>query len=215
MSLYDLTFTKVKDTSGKLADPTDYDGAIAEAMHRYSRHRPRLQCADLSGSGTADIDLPTDWCPGLSEIVSIEYPVGNVPETLLESSDWKYYRTPDAVKLRMLAATPTLGATVRVLYSVMHDEDSLPETDLECIANLAAAFCLRQLAAAFGQTNDPTIGADVVNYRSKVDEFRRLAESYEELYNQHLGLKKNDTQPAVSVVAGAPDDGRVRLTHRR
>ena len=97
----------------------------------------------------------------------------------------------------------------------MHDEASLPLSDLEAVANLAASFCLRQLASAFGQTGDSTIQADSVNYRSKCDEFRRLADSYEALYKNHLGLKDGDTVPAASVTARPAETKRPRLTHGR
>lgn len=213
MALIDLVKAKVKDESGKLVDPTDYTNGVNEALKRYSKNRPRLVCEDLAGAGTHDLALPAGWSEGVSTICSVEYPVGVVPEALLGSDIWTMYRTPAATKLRLLTYTPEATETVRVLYSAVHTEATVPAADLEAVANLAAAICLRQLAAAFGQTTDPTIGADVVNYRSKTDEFRRLAEAYEGLYADHLGIGKDTPVAAAMAVAKPKDDGRVRLTH--
>lgn len=213
MPLIDLVKAKVKDESGKLTDPGDYAAAVTEALKRYSKNRPHLLCEDLSGDGSHDLALPAGWVEGLSAIASVEYPVGVVPEALLDSDMWTLYRTPAATKLRLLTYTPKATETVRVLYNAAHTEQTLPVPDLEAVANLAAAICLRQLASAFGQTTDPSIGADVVNYRSKADEFRRLAEAFERLYGDHLGIGKDTPVTAAMAVAKPKDDGRVRLTH--
>ncbi|PKN46764.1 MAG: hypothetical protein CVU59_05040 [Deltaproteobacteria bacterium HGW-Deltaproteobacteria-17] len=215
MALYDLTKTRVKDDSDRLSDPTDYDDAIAQALKRYSKFRPRLNCADIPGAGTHDIAIPADWEDGLSSIVSAEYPVGDVPETLLETYQWRLYRTPSGLVIRLPEHTPDADETVRVLYSVMHDEDSIPPVDLESVADLAASICLRMLAAKYVDTGDPLIAADVVNYRSKSDEARRAADGLEKRCKEHLGIKDGDTVPAAMAVARPPDDGRVRLTHGR
>lgn len=215
MTLYEMTKARVKDDSGKLSDPFDYDDQIAGAIKHYSKHRPRLTAADLVGTGTNDLDLPADWVPGTSSLISVEYPVGIVPAVVLDSDLWQLYRTPTALKLRLLHATPDATETVRCEYQIPYDELSLPLSDLEAIANLAASFCLRQLAAAYGQTGDSTIQADSVNYRSKTDEFRRLADSFEALYKNHLGLRDNDTVPAASITARPAETKRPRLTHGR
>lgn len=213
MPLYDMTKSLVKDVSGKLEDPADYENAIAAALKRYSRHRPYAVPADLTGTGGNDLDLPPGWLPDFSAIISCEYPVGNVPATLLDRDLWQIYRTPTATKFRLLAAQPAITETVRVEYTILHVEGTVPSADLDAVACLAAANCLRQLAAAYGQTSDQLIQADVVNYRSKSDEFRRLADALEKQYKDHLGLKDSDTTPGAMVTARPPERRRTRLTH--
>jgi len=203
---------KVKDDSGKVA-PEDYERAAAEAMKRYSKHRPLLICEDLPGDATNDLLLPTGWSEGISSIVSIEYPVGDVPECLLDQDEWTIYQQPAGKRLRLLEVTPTALETVRVLYSALHTEATVPAADEDAVANLAASICLRQLATAYGQTGESLIQADVVNYRSKTDEFRRLADSFEKLYKDHLGLKDNDTTSAAMATASPVKGSRTRLTH--
>jgi hypothetical protein len=203
---------KVKDDSAKVA-PDDYESAAAEALKRYSKHRPRLVCEDLTGNGTNDLLLPTGWSEGISSIVSIEYPMGQVPETLLDTDYWTIYQQPAGKRLRLLEAKPTALERVRVLYSALHPKATIPAADEDAIANLAASICLRLLATAYGQTGEPLIQADVVNYRSKTDEFRRLADSFEKIYKDHLGLKESDTTPAAMTTVSPPDKSRTRLTH--
>ncbi len=212
MALTDLIIGKVKDDSGKL-DSADFASSATEALNRYSKAAPRIVVADVPGSGSHDCDLPPDWVDGFSDILRVEYPVGRIPANIIDGHDYLVYATPTGKKLRITLATPDSDELVRQLYTLPHDEDSVPAIDLEAVANLAASLCLRQLAAAHGQTSDPTIQADVVNYRSKADEFRRLADSFEALYRAHLGIKTNDTVPAAATVAAPPE--RTRLGRRR
>lgn len=215
MTLFEMTKGRVKDDSGKLSEPFDYDDSIAAAIKRYSKDRPRLTCFDQPGQDSSDIPLPADWNPGFSAIESIEYPIGNNPETLVDSRDWRLYRTPTDTFIRFETIKPASSKDVRLLYSILHDEASLPVSDLEAVANLAASYCCRVLANAFGNTSDPVIQADVVNYRSKGDEYARRAKELEGLYKNHLGIRDGDTVAAATASVSAPDAPRVRLTHGR
>ena len=218
--LYDDVERKVKDASGTLV-LDDYKGAVSEALKRYAKHRPRVLVADLPGTGAADLALPTGWSDGFSALHSLEYPVGKIPETFLDPRDFKLYRSPAGLKIRLLTVIPTVAQTVRATYTALHaDETTVSAVDMDAVANLAAAVCLRLLAAKFGQTSDPTLQADVVNYRSKADEFRRLADAFEALYNEQLGIGKESHAPAASAIASAPDPSSkenlpFRLTHGR
>lgn len=212
MDLHTLIIGLVKDSSGKL-ESTDYDSAIAAAVMRYSRDRSRVIVEDLPGNSTNDLELPEGWVPDFSAVVTVEYPAGKVPAVMLDRDLWQIYRAPTGEKLRILHATPSATEAVRTGYTILHDEDSIPPSDLDAIAAKAAAYCLLQLAAIFGQTNDPTIQADVVDYKSKTDEFRRLADVYAKQYSSHLGLKDGDTTGAAMTTARPPERRRTRLTH--
>ena len=215
MTLYELTKSKVKDETGKLTDPADYDAAISEALNSYSGNRPRLVVADIPGSGVTDYATPTGWVEGLSVVESIEYPAGQNPEIILDDDDWRLYRSPAGLKIRLIEATPQAGETIRILYTAGHTEASILIMDFEAVGNLAASICLRMLAAAYGQSSDSTIMADSVNYRSKGDEFARRAKELEGLYRAHIGVKENDTTVAACVTASPQRSRRGSLTHRR
>lgn len=211
MDIYDLIKGKVRDGEGTLEE-ADYLAALTEALKRFSRHRPRLVCEDLAGAASHDLDLPTGWIEGVSTVVSIEYPVGDVPETLLDSNQWTLYHSPAGLRLRLLDAAPAVTDTVRILYSALHVEATIPAADREAIASMAAAVCLRQLAARYGQSMDPTLSADAVNYQSKTDQYRRLAEALEQQYSDHLGIGADAPVSAAMTVA-KPPSRRTRLTH--
>lgn len=213
MPLLDLVKAKVKDDSGRLTDLDDYQPAVDAAVARYSKHRPLEVVEDLPGNGTADLDFPETWLAEFSQIRRIEYPVGSNPEALLDAEEWSIYRAPSGYKLRLRWDKPEVGESVRMTFTVPRVEADVPDADLDAVASLAASACLRSLAALYGQTSDPTIQADSVNYRSKTDEFRRLADALEERYNAHLGVDTKGTAPAASVIASAPRSGRTRLTH--
>lgn len=210
MNLIDLIRSKVKDDSGKLADPDDLTNSCTEALNRYSKVHPLEVVVDIPGGGTHDVDLPIDWIEGFSSVIQVEYPVDRVPAEIIPRRFWLHYASPTGKKLRILVANPTADEMVRQTYTILHSEDSVPVVDLEAVANLAASICCRILAAALSNTNDPTIQADVVNYRTKSGEFTRLANELEKLYKSHLGIKDDDTVAASMVTATPPDTRRTR-----
>ena len=215
MDLYTIIKSLTKDTSAKLEDPTDYENNALAAIKQYSKYRPQELCADIPGQDGPDIALPEDWAPGFSTITAIEFPIGEVPESLIDSRDWRFYKTPTDTFIRFADVRPASAEEVRLQYTGLHTEETIPAGDQGAVANLAASYCCRQLAAAFAQTNDPTISADTVNYRSKSGEFTALANKLEGLFKNHLGIKDNDTTPAAMATAPPPDSKRPRMTHGR
>lgn len=203
----DIIRAKIKDESGKLVDPDDYQSCLDEAFRRYSKNspRPRIIISDVPGSGSYDCDLPDSWAVGFSNLVRLEYPIGRVPANIIDPRDYTIYSSPNGELLRILIARPDEDESVRVSFTVPHTEASCPAIDTDAVVNLAVSLCLRQLAAAYGQTSDFTMSADTVDYRSKSDEFRRLADSFERLYQSHMGIQANDTVVAAGTVAAPPD----------
>lgn len=216
MELIDLVKSKVKDTAGKLDDPTDFENSIAQALNAYSKVRPRRVVDDIPGNGTNDLDLPELWNDDFSTIESIEFPIGTVPETLLCLDDFKIYRTPDGPKLRLLNTKPAADDTLRLLFTRLHVEESVPQADLEAVADKAASLCCLQIAAASGGNMTSTIAADSVDYKSETDQYRRLSGEFEARYRDHLGIGKDAPVKAASATAAPPSGSgsRTRLTHR-
>jgi len=213
MALIDRVKDKVKDDSGRLTDLADYEPAIEAALAGFSKHKPKTLVRDLAGTGGHDLVLPTEWDPEFSSIQRVEYPLGRVPEALIPADEWALYQDPAGEKLRLLTCLPEETETVRVSFSAIREEADVPAGDLDAVANLAAAACCEILANLFAQTADPTIAADVVNYRSKSAEFAARAKRLRELYSDHLGIDTDGGAPAASVTTPAPDPGRIRLTH--
>jgi len=214
MALLDRVQGKVKDDSGRLSDETDYLPAIVAALEQYSEDRPLSVPVDLAGNGTADIELPEDWESEFSRVKAIEYPVGMVPAALLDPEEWKLYLAPEGERLRLLLSVPPADAVpVRVTYTLPREEATILRGDAEAVANLAAAICSETLASLFAQTSDPTISADVVNYRTKSTEFASRAKRFRQLYLDHFGVAGESGPVAALVTAPPPASHRGRLTH--
>jgi len=205
----------VKDDSGKLTNPDDYETGINAALMEYSRIKPLPVIDDIYGDGTSQVNLPAGWTPEFSVVRSIEYPIGDFPPTVLDEED--YYITD---RSGIMTLNFTLAATdrVRVTYTMLRTADDIPDIDLHAICQLAAAHSLETLANAYTQTGDSTINADVVNYRTKSGEFAARAKQLRKLYKEHMGIKDDDTTPAATVVADLGMNypgGSDRLTHPR
>lgn len=190
---------RVRDSSAKFTT-AQIDRAIVEAVKRYSRVRPVEAVQDYAGDGTTfDFALPAGWIQDLSTIRILEYPAGQRPPQMLEDSDWQFYRVSTSLlKIRLTVITPSAGQTLRAVWTKPHLVDvsgsTIAAQDEEAVAGLAAAMGLRQLAALYANTVDPTIAADAVNYRSKSSDYLKLATELETQYRDHLGLNAKDSE---------------------
>ncbi len=234
--------SRIQDTSNKLST-ADRDAFITQAVQqRYSKDRPRVLVSDISADGTSDFALPTgpstppeQFEDGFSEIRTIEYPIGNVPETYVDNPDWKMYRSPSGLKIRLLVTVPNQGENIRVLWTLRHTpgtsgqnpvNTTIPDADFEAVCDLASALCAEALAATYAQTRDASISADAVNYRTKGQEYLALAKALRARYDAHVGIEEGSgtgasggsTQAAAAAVGNLYEQmgsGVDRLTHRR
>ena len=208
----------VKDDSGKLANPSDYEAAISQAVKVFSRHRPDTMVVDITGNGTNDYDFPSGWVGDFSSIRSIEFPIGEVPETLLDNDEYAIYQTPAKKQIRLINERPSASESFRVCFTLPRTDSTIPDNDVDAVCNLAASVCLEQLANAFAQTSDSTIGADSVNYRTKSADFSSRAKRHFQLYKEHMGIREDDITPPASAVTDLDmkyPGGAGRLTHPR
>lgn len=211
---------RVRDAAGRITS-LQRQTAIQDALKQYAAVRPVEVVTDYPGDGTTfDLALPAGWVTDFSIVRRIEYPAGRREPVFLEREDWGFYRTPSALKLRLYTVTPATGQTLRLTWTKPHVVDyvgsTVPLTDEDAVADLAASIGLRTLAAVFAGTVDPTIAADSVDYRSKSKEYSDLAREYEKRYRVKLGLDQtSEAKPAggfVDVDQGGPF-GMDKLTH--
>lgn len=208
----------VNDDSGKLANPADFDRNINAALSTFSRHRPDTKVVDITGNEGSDYNLPDGWVADFSSIRKIEYPIGDIPETCLDPDDYGIYQTPQAKKIRLNNASPSTLESFRVTFTILRTFATVSSADENAFCNLAASLCMEDLSNVFAQTSDPTIGADVVNYRTKSQEFASRAKRLTQLYKEHMGIKEDDiTRPASAVkdISFGYPGGSDRLTHPR
>jgi hypothetical protein len=231
--------SRIQSTGGKLTQ-ADQDDAITQAVKRYCKDRPRELVTDLVGANNALLSLPTGpgnpaetFEDGFSIIRAIEFPVGDLPPTYLEGEDWMLYRTPAGLKLALTSMVPQATDTLRVTWTLRHNPGTsgqsavattVPDADFEAVCDLAASFCCDKLSAAYAKTNDSSIQADAVNYRSKAQEYASIAKQFKRRYDDHIGIEDSGSGASGSPTAGAMAIGDMnltqgsgvdRLTHRR
>lgn len=206
----------VRDDAERITD-LQRDTAIASAIARYSKDRPRHKVEDVVSAGGNLLPLPAGWQAEVSVILDLEYPIGKVPPQHLHQEEYRIYETPTGKQI-MLADSLNAGANVRVTYSIAHDLtavlDTVPLADREPVSCLAAASLCDQLASLYSGDSDSTIRADSVNHQSKAGEFASRAKALRKRYHDELGIdtKKNVAAGVVVSFPSRDGQGRPRLT---
>ncbi|MEW6646537.1 MAG: hypothetical protein AB1450_05020 [Pseudomonadota bacterium] len=213
-----LTDSLVRDEEGKISTP-QRDQAIALAVVRYGKDRPRELVEDATGDGTQYLALPAQWEAGISGLRAIEYPIGAIPPTYIQPGCWGIYNLPGGVQKIAMQQGIAFGADARLTYTVSHTVtdvvDTVPVTNREAVACWAAALLCDQLAALYSGTSDPTIQADSVQHQSKAAEFAKRGNSLRTRYYNELGIdpKRNAAAGAVVNLDLPNSLGQDRLTH--
>jgi hypothetical protein len=200
-------FLRTDDLSA--LDPEEMMECIQAAVDEHSLHRPNRKFYDIAGDAGYDYDLPPDWTEGLSEPLTIECPAGNRDRSMLGSDTWAVVWNGAKYQLRLLATTPAVGETIRLEYTTRHtltnSLDTIRVQDFTAACLLATAWCYASLAARFTGTQDASMSADIVDYRSKGDEYSRLEGKMRKRYFQALGGKADDTGPKPAMVDSDQD----------
>jgi hypothetical protein len=176
----------VRDESERLTR-ADKEGAITLAVARYGKDRPRRKVEDVVSAGGDTLPLPSAW-ESESQLLTVEFPIGETPPTLLPCS---IYSAPSGDVLRLgdgLAA----GAEARLTFTVRHVVsdvlDTVPDGHREAVAAYAAALLLEQLAAGAINDGDTTLQADTTDRRTKAQEYASRARALKTRYGEAMGV---------------------------
>ena len=195
-----LVTRKVRADTDDIAS-LDIADAIAEAVTRYSKDRPHDVVEDVTAPGGQLLGLPSQWVSGFSDIAQIEYPIGNVPPTLID--EHHVYQGPTG-EMIMIANTLQDGEQVRISYHTFHALDETTDTirriHREAVAGYAAALLCDQLASLYAQDGTPTIQAASVDHGSKSDKFARRAKDLRKRYRDQVGVAETTNSAAGMVV---------------
>lgn len=180
-------------------------------MQRYSQDAPLEVVSDVQGNGTNYLPLPvapTGFIPGSSELPvfepnfsvlrRIEYPIGQQPPQLVLDSDERVYRTPSGYNILINFDTPGPDESIRVTWTARHliDGSTVPDKDFFAVVDYAASLAAEWLATFYIGTGDPTLGVDVVNYRSKSQEMLTAAKALRKRYYNHMGIEEGSAGEA-------------------
>lgn len=189
---------------------TEIDEQIDAALDQVNRDKARTKVVDITGDGTQDYKLPTDFQRGFSMIQpgGVEFPAGeNPPIFLEEDDDWIEYEDPskaadDQLRLRFIRKTPTSVDDIRLTYSIRHvlTNDSTTSTVVDqdvfnAIVYQALVLALRAKASKFNESADASIDADTVNLQTAASNYLFLAERHERTYKLFVG-KSEDVKAA-------------------
>ena len=196
---------------------------LSTAVDEHSGHRPLVRFYDFRGNGNYDYDLPPDWIPQFSIVQSIEYPAGRQNREMIDQDNYEIIWSGVGWKLRFLSATPSATETIRLEYTTTHrvtnDADTVRRDDFSAVSILAAAWSCFSLAARYATTQEPTLSADVVDYRSKSDEYTRLENVLRKRYFQAIGGAADEKGPRPAFLTRDLDtkfaDQTDYLTHSR
>lgn len=193
--------------------------AITMAVERYSKDRPRLKVEDITPTDVNTMPLPDAWAADFSELRSLEYPIGEIPPSLLGNDRWSLYQGPSGWVIKSKDSVRVAADTVRATYTIKHaltsETDTIPVGDREPMACWAAAILCEQLAAFYSGGSDSTIQADSAPGQSKAQEYAARARSLRKRYMDELGVDDKRSAPAGVVVQMEKTDslGQPRLTH--
>ena len=198
-----LVIDLVRDDAGKIA-VAERDRAIAAAVERYSKDRPREIAEDLTPTSAQILPLPAAWEADFSTLLSLEYPIGTVPPVLLDQERYGLYRSPSGLVIQLLDAVAVAAANVRATYTYKHVlstiADSIPLGDRELLACFAAAILCEQLAAFYSGGTDSTIQADSVENKSKSADYATRGRTLRKRYLDELGVDDKRNISAGTVV---------------
>ncbi len=199
----------VRDESERLTR-ADKEGAIALAVARYGKDRPRRKVEDAVSAGGDTLPLPTAW-EAESQLLTVEYPIGETPPELLPCS---IYSAPSGDVLRLGDALAA-GAEARLTFTVRHVVsdvlDTVPDGHREAVAAYAAALLLEQLAAGAINDGDTTLQADTTDRRTKAQEYASRARALKARYGEAMGVGEAGGGRAASGTTVAWP-GRLRMT---
>lgn len=185
---------ELKADAGRLS-PADLDEFLKRAGEAHSKTRPRPVVADIPADGAFEYPLPADWDVDESVPLAVEFPAGEQDPKFLPEDEWMIYRSAvGAYKLRFLESSPS-GGTIRLVYTIPHvlketptpnGTNTIPDSAFMAVIYKGAQLACEGLAAQYAKTSDPTISADVVNYRTKSQEFADRAKDFLARYEAEI-----------------------------
>lgn len=191
----DSVNAQLQDDAGFVQKSVEFDVVIADALREMNRDVPEVVPKDITGDGTQNLGLPTEFKKGFSDVESVEFPIDNIPPLFLTRYDsWLIYEDPTAspdMRLILPTTTPTSSDTVRVRIKTPWTIPRLTDNMFEALVNLILVKLYRALASKMAQGMDPTIEADTVDRGSLGSNYLFLAERAQTNYKKLTGLSED------------------------
>lgn len=221
-SLYDIVVSNIKQIAPLAAE--DINDAIAAAIvGMFSTISPKMKAVTITGTGLSDVNMSvqTSFLLGFSELKSIEYPMGDVPPTLLfEDVDYSIIRSYSEYTVHFLEEMTT--ENFRFVYTVLHaaDGSDLNAYELRQVSYLAAGFALEKIASFYLKHTQTSVGDAAAEFRSRSDEAAARSREYFGLFYAFFGGDGKSISPTNKPVLlrVQPQEpvatAKFRFTHR-
>jgi hypothetical protein len=197
----------IQDTAGKLA-VTTRNQAIQAAVKLHSTLVPAKKFQIVTGVRNDTVRTPTGWIDEVSQIIQIEYPLGNRPPTYLEEEDFQVIpAVTGSTAYRLLFVSHSIGSAeqVGVRFSAPHklgvtaNQNTIPDHHVDGLAYLSAHLACNQLAGFHTQSNDSGIQADSVNHQQKNSHYLNLSKAYKQYYFDFFKIDERGMAKAASI----------------
>lgn len=197
---------------------------VDPAVRLYERVRPRIVTKDVAGTGVQRYATPGEWSVGLSEVLSVEFPVDQDPPLYLNRAEFE----PDDVSVLDVAdsgnpAVPTQkilfhteapgnGTSFRLRFSAPHAVDQNGSTvvarDEEAVGNYGAhLFCLELMTRFMAARGAADVAAEIALAQAeKIDAIRRAADAFLEAADRLCGVTTGEggtRRPVMATVLDA------------
>lgn len=181
----------LQDKAGFLTQE-DLEFFAKRAIEKFNRDKPKQLVWEFQGDGQKYIfELPSTFIPDFSKIISIEYPADIQPPSFLNYGDFQIISKLENNTLKHFLCfkwiTPAQNKTIRVTYTTLRNiNEEIPDEFLTPILYLAASLAFKSLAARFAESKEPTLEADIIDYRDKIRSYLELSREAENIYNSFI-----------------------------
>lgn len=187
-SEFELAVSELVRDNDSVLTGNEMQAAIDAMLQKYSVDNPKQEVVDVSGVDVYVIDVPVNWQPDFSSVLTAEYPIGEKPRAFVSCSP---YETPTGPSLEF---DTEIDGDVRLTYTVLHilDESkcTIPMTHRVACVNYAAAYLCDHLSVYYANEENSNFNADSVDHASKTQKYKGLARGlrtqYEELVTTAL-----------------------------
>lgn len=202
--------------AGASVAPDARDRALSSALATYSADRPRTLIEDVTATGGQVLPLPASWAALASRLVSVEYPVGQIPPVHLDADRYGAYGSPSGDVIGVLDAI-TAGHLVRLTFTAPHAvttlADSVPLEHRQAVASLAASLLAEQIATQHANDTPVAIAGDASDQSHPAREWGYRAKALKKAYTDTVAKAPGALAPAGVVAQSLPR--RERLVPRR
>ena len=196
----------------------DYDRHILSGLDIFSKDYPHIILASITGDSTQIYATPTGWINEFSQIISIEYPISEVPPSYLSNDRFQLLNTATSTwKIFLKDDAPTSSQTFKVRFTAQRDATIIPVGYIEAFQWLVSALACTELATIYVNTTDSSINADASNSFEAAAGYADRAAVYMQMYKNYMGIGDGKVPPSLHITQRTQSYpyGITRLTHPR